>query len=268
MEGEEASNLDDFFAKKDKSKKKGKGKVTTDEIEEKLERKLKKGKSGGKSDKDRRDGTGQSSVLDVKVGEDDGEWKEVEEETTKDYSGLRIQNFQLSQREQEEKERQEREGENGEDGEDSENRGGSQGPWKQTQNKTAPPIIPEPARDTDKDTSKDTSKDTLGTGTKTGKYVPPGARQALRTTGTPLSYTTGGGGSGGQRRKKTAPNVDSQEDFPSLGTASQDASDMVEFERVGRGGGRQIEDPSTQISKLSLENKYGALDSGSSVTNS
>jgi len=194
----------------------------------------------------------------------------VEEETTKDYSGLRIQNFQLSQREQEEKERQEREGENGEDGEDSENRGGSQGPWKQTQNKTAPapPIIPEPARDTDKDTSKDTSKDTLGTGTKTGKYVPPGARQALRTTGTPLSYTTGGGGSGGQRRKKTAPNVDSQEDFPSLGTASQDASDMVEFERVGRGGGRQIEDPSTQISKLSLENKYGALDSGSSVTNS
>jgi len=261
MESENPSNLDDFFAKKDKSKKKSKGKITTDEIEERLERKLKKGKAGGRSDKDRRDGTGTTGVLNVKVGEDDGEWKDVEEETTKDYTGLRIQNFQLSQREQEEKERLEREGENGEEGEDSENRGLTQGPWKQTQAKATPtpPIIPEPAQQETTDLSKDTSKDT---GTKTGRYIPPGARQALKSGTTPLSYSSASG-PGGQRRKKTAPNVDSQEDFPSLATAaSNDPSDQTEFERV-RGGGRSMEDPSSQISKLSLGNKYGALDSSS-----
>jgi len=67
----EDNNLDDFFAKKDKSKKKGKSsKITPDAIEERLERKLKKGKSastGGKKEKERGDTTDGKTggILDV-----------------------------------------------------------------------------------------------------------------------------------------------------------------------------------------------------------
>ena len=53
------------------------------------------------------------------------------------------------------------------------------------------------------------------------KYVPPGARPgAPRATGTPVSSGGGGAvvtGMGGPRRKKNALNVDSQDDFPTLG---------------------------------------------------
>ena len=54
----------------------------------------------------------------------------------------------------------------------------------------------------------------------TGKYVPPGKLLATRTA------ALGGGGvmsgGGGGRKKKNAPDVTSQEDFPTLEDASSD----------------------------------------------
>lgn len=47
---------------------------------------------------------------------------------------------------------------------------------------------------------------------KPGKYVPPGARAAQSSTAmTPTRLTAG------VRKKKTAPNLQSEDDFPTLG---------------------------------------------------
>ena len=53
----------------------------------------------------------------------------------------------------------------------------------------------------------------------TGKYVPPGARHAAAT---PRSSMQARG------RKKTAPNIQSEEDFPTLGVA---APNMPDYDR-------------------------------------
>lgn len=244
--GNEVNDLDDFFAKKDKTKKKSKSKITTDEIEGRLEKKLKKAKSGSSGTKKDKGSSSGGKVLDVRIGDDDTEWKEVESEETKDYSDLRIQNLPTSDRGQDDRD------ENGgyrEEGDEGDGKGGVPGPWKPVNNPPQP-AAPSPVLDEKPPVVE--SKPPESTPAKTGKYVPPGARNTASKV-TPLPAVSVSGGHG--KRKTAAPNVESHADFPTLG---QVASEGPDFQQV-RGGGRRAEDPASQISKLSLENKYGTL---------
>jgi hypothetical protein len=187
--------------------------------------------------------------------EGDEEWNEVEEETEKDYTGLRIQNLQITSKADDD--RQESGLSRNEDGEDGETREAQQGPWKPVPSTssvvpavqpTAPPAAvaaaaaaatpePEPPK-------------------STGKYVPPQMRRTGGETST-VSSSSGGGGRAGRSGKKTAPDVNSQDDFPTLGSVAEPCEGPA-FEKI-RGGARQMDDPASQHMKLSLGNKFGAL---------
>lgn len=65
----EDTNLDDFFAKKDKTKKKTKSRLTPADIETQMEKKLKKKSTVVKKKEKDSANSAQSSVLDVKLEE-------------------------------------------------------------------------------------------------------------------------------------------------------------------------------------------------------
>ncbi|XP_046357426.1 protein CDV3 homolog isoform X1 [Haliotis rufescens] len=244
------ASLDDFFAKKDKSKKKSKAKIIpavgdvlekTDESKPKKERK--------KRDKEKSQTSSNTSQGSTRKVEDDEEWIDFQDETEKDYSGLRIQNLQITKEEEDEREEAE-EMEEGEDGEPKDRQGAASGPWAVSssgQPQVAPgtaPMLgggaqPEPAPQPPKPKEEAPVK-------TTGKYVPPGAR------------SSGGGGSSSAssaqaiRRKKEAPNIKSEVDFPTLGGGRNDGfqdAQEANYEHPGSKRGMQ----------LSLENKFAAL---------
>lgn len=248
------SSLDDFFAKKDKSKKKSKSsKVAAGDIlpkaEDESKKKDKKKKVKEKSQTSTKE-TDNAEGNTIVRGEED-EWKEVEEEKEVDYSGLRIANLQVSEKEGEESEEQGADNaeEDEEDGEGREKREGQQGPWKASSQSTVTPtevMAEEPPK------PKEESK-------PTGKYIPPGQRAAAAAaaSGATPSPTV----PSHLRKKKVAPNIKSEEDFPTLGGAPgkpQPDSDPRSFEKVQHGG-RQMEDPSKVMQQLSLGNKFSAL---------
>lgn len=65
----EDTNLDDFFAKKDKTKKKSKSRLTPADIETQMEKKLKKKTTAIKKKEKDSANSAQSLVLDVKLEE-------------------------------------------------------------------------------------------------------------------------------------------------------------------------------------------------------
>ncbi|KAK1173636.1 hypothetical protein AOXY_G3800 [Acipenser oxyrinchus oxyrinchus] len=149
--GSADKSLDDFFAKRDKKKKKGK------------EQTVAPGPITQKKTKKEKEKSTKNENQDTQQEKDDEEWKEFEQKEV-DYSGLRVHALQLSdEKEEEEYEKEEM----GEDGEMVMVSGGDKisGPW----NKSAPtptaaaPVeveVPEPK--------------------PSGVYRPPGAR--LTTT--------------------------------------------------------------------------------------
>lgn len=249
------NNLDDFFSQKDKRKKKTKAqKFTVDDIlqtKQDYEQKIKTGKSSKKGTKDSANSDG---VVGPKL-EGDDEWVEVEAETEKDYSGLRIQNIQITGKGDDD--RQDGSSQRV-DGDEGEGKDSAQGPWKPLPGSTPAAAVgtpavasvqkkPEPCA---AESAADTPKQS------TGKYVPP---QMRRTQGdTPVVTVTSASSS--RLGKKTAPNVNSQEDFPTLGSAVEPSEG---FEKI-RSGARQIDDPASQHAKLSLGNKFDALDADDS----
>lgn len=238
------SSLDDFFAKKDKSKKKSKSKMAPADVLSKADeaKKVKKKKAQEKTG-----GLGLSIAeqQQMKREEDDEEWKDFEEQKEVDYSGLRIHTLQI--REDEEKEAAEsEEGGDGEDGE--EGREGASGPWnKSTGGGGAAPAQPTPAPATEPEEKKET--------TAPKKYVPPAQRMAATMAAANVN----------KRGKKEAPNIQSEDDFPTLGggpggpsTGSTAAWGARRYEDSAAG---DIESNPGQRrgASLSLENKYAAL---------
>ncbi|KAK0050435.1 protein CDV3 [Biomphalaria pfeifferi] len=230
------SSLDDFFAKKDKSKKKAKAKTVGD-----VDTGLKSTKKEKKSrEKDKQSSSGGVSSLTLNPQEDE-EWKDFEEEKEKDYSGLRIQNLQIT-KEFDEREAAEAD-DNGddEDGENRDRRDGASGPWNksnvQTGSTTTAVSVPQRAEVEKEEPAAKTP----------ARYVPPAQRHAAQTSSTPHFPSS--------RKKKEAPNVNSEEDFPTLGG--------------GPGKGQQysttatgdlIENPHHRKGvNLTLENKFSAL---------
>lgn len=247
------ANLDDFFAKKDKTKKKSKAKYTANDILAQQETETKSKKTGAKKKKakdklSKENPQAKSNSKEDKKAEDE-EWADFQEEEEADYSGLRIKELQISKEEEEERENTEGDDDIEDDGsgEKSTKKSTVQGPWN-IQNAPQPIKEPEPVK-SEPEPIKEPVKD--DTPAKPAKYIPPAARQAALL---PKSIAPQRG------RKKNAPNIQSEEDFPTLGGAGPDPEferNRGTYEQV-RGGHRQSDDHKQSV-KLQLGNKFDAL---------
>lgn len=265
------ADLDDFFAKKDRKKSKGKKFATADEIAKKLE------ETGKRSEKIKKEKPLQS------IGGQDGddpnniqqedEWKDFEEEK-KDYTGLKIQNITLTEDGGEDG------GESGdidEDGGLEENEAGemvprkkvSSGPWKvvtQVPNVQEDPL--NVTTDSDK-TSEEERPSARGSGISSGSgssgsYLPPHKRSQPHPTthSSPRNV-----------KSRAAPDVNSEEMFPTLaaGKSAEAAGpwsrkkrdESIGFEEVrnSKSHSSRYSDTAARMTpgKLSLGNKFGAL---------
>lgn len=266
------SSLDQFFAKKDKSKKKTKGMATTDQAGKKTE------DSGGKNsdksvkkDREKQDNsTGKVPSVIASLEQGDEEWNDFEEEKEVDYSGLRIQALTIAEKEKEEQELRDQQDEDGEDGCPS---SGDQqsGPWKMAaasaqQGQVSSPPEPEPEPEVPPPRIEPEPKEAPKSGQPKAAYVPP----HLRSGG---SRSTTSGPSAARRLAGGRQTYDftSEDQFPTLGAAVEtprwgparqgpDAPDRS-FTSV-KHGLRNREDPSQQHIQLDLENKYSALHQG------
>lgn len=260
------ADLDDFFAKKDRKKSKGKKFATADEIAKKLE------ETGRRAEKLKKEKLQTSQINEVdeqgNAVQDEDEWREFEEEK-KDYSGLKIQNLTLAEYDSAE------EGGSGGEGEDEggmeENEAGemvpkkkSQGPWRVVTSTTAPAAEEVPAEPEPPQTQPPPPQP------QTGSYVPP----ALR--GQPKQPAF----SNLRLRRKVAPDVKSEELFPTLSAAVTQEKESTANPWSKRKGGKdetnvvgggfeevrnskshtaRYEPPHLQARSLALGNKFGAL---------
>lgn len=250
------SSLDQFFAKKDKSKKKAKGKVTSEQIAKKMEDSGKTAEKTVKKDKDKQENSsGKLSVTIPSLAQAEEEWNDFEEEKEVDYSGLRIQALTIAEKEKEEEAAREQQDE---DGEDSQQAGDQQsGPWKVQQQQQAaaaqqrppsPPAEPEPQAPPPK-TEPEPKEPTRSA------YRPPHLR-----SGAAMRSTTSQG-----PRRPVRENYDftSEEQFPTLGAAVDAKAPRPEYADHSftsvKHGLRNREDPTHHHLQLDLENKYSAL---------
>ncbi|KAM8921849.1 protein CDV3 homolog isoform 3-T3 [Lycaon pictus] len=173
--------------------------------------------------------------VDVRRGDED-EWKEFEQKEV-DYSGLRVQAMQISEKEEDDNEKREDPGDNWEEG--GGGGGGvekSSGPWNKTAPVQAPPAAvivtetPEPAM-------------------TSGVYRPPGAR--LTTT---------------RKTPQGPPEIYSDTQFPSLQSTAKHVESRKDkemeksFEVVRHKTRGRDEVSKNQALKLQLDNQYAVLE--------
>ncbi|KAM5157005.1 protein CDV3 homolog [Mantella aurantiaca] len=230
----EERSLDDFFAKRDKKKKKEKGNVAAsrgaarppDGAHSNLV------SLGGGPKNIKRDKSGRGEAQDNHQEKEDDEWKEFEQKEV-DYSGLRIHSLQISnEKEDEEGEKKE------EQGTEWEEAGGygsdkTQGPW----NKAAPAQptvnlvteVVEPAQ-------------------PSGVYRPPAARVSTAP-----------------RKPQGPPEIFSDTQFPSLQATAKhiesrrDKEMEKTFEIVKHKNRAREEATKNQALRLQLDNQYAVL---------
>ncbi|KAM7063263.1 protein CDV3 homolog isoform 5-T5 [Molossus nigricans] len=167
----EERSLDNFFAKRDKKKKKERSNRAASAAGAAGGSSGTAGSAGSGAGAGARPGDGGTAgaagpgAATKAVTKDEDEWKEFEQKEV-DYSGLRVQAMQISEKEEDDSEKREDPGDNWEEG--GGGGGGlekSSGPWNKTAPVQAPPApvieTPEPAM-------------------TSGVYRPPGAR--LTTT--------------------------------------------------------------------------------------
>ncbi|XP_076241187.1 protein CDV3 homolog [Calliopsis andreniformis] len=238
------ADLDDFFAKKDRKKAKGKKFTTTEEIAKKLEE---TGKRLGKSKS--KDKPLNPEGEETQQTEDEDEWRDFEEEK-KDYTGLKIGNLTLNESLDVESDDEKGTGDNSSDGESGEGGTKHSGPWKKPELPPQPEVVEPPPPPPPVTTSAGSS------------YKPPHLRNMPPVAASPR-----------QRGKNIAPDIHSEEYFPTLNSKQQPGvessgpwgrrkRDEGTFEEVrNKGGSRSysMPDAQAQAPKLSLGNKYGAL---------
>ncbi|XP_019630089.1 PREDICTED: protein CDV3 homolog [Branchiostoma belcheri] len=256
---EDAKSLDDFFAKKDKSKgKKKKGKISTDVLAKELEGPGKKKATKKKKEKGEKVDKGPSK--EGSPVEEDADWIQIEEPGEKDYSGLRIASLNISEQRQEEQEPSpEEEQEYDEAGEPLPPReSAQQGPWKMLSGgeqpsavAEAPPPEPSPA------------PAPAAAGAAPSKYIPPSLRAAMAAQESRATPSW----SGRQRGSRAPPEITSEQHFPSLAASLQDkppgmgqrraAEENRQFSTVTRGA-RGVGGPEKNA-PLETQNPYAAL---------
>ncbi|XP_059124459.1 protein CDV3 homolog isoform X1 [Peromyscus eremicus] len=178
---------------------------------------------------------GSSGSAGKAVTKDEDEWKEFEQKEV-DYSGLRVQAMQISEKEDDDNEKREDPGDNWEEGGGGSGVEKSSGPWNKTAPVQAPPApvivteTPEPAM-------------------PSGVYRPPGAR--LTTT---------------RKTPQGPPEIYSDTQFPSLQSTakhveSRKDKEMEKSFEVVRHKNRGREEVSkNQALKLQLDNQYAVLE--------
>ncbi|XP_075218705.1 protein CDV3 homolog [Lycorma delicatula] len=255
------ADLDDFFAKKDRKKSKGKKFATADEIAKKLEE---TGKRTEKTKKEKLQSSAGQDGEDPNLGnQEEDEWKDFEEEK-KDYTGLKIQNLTI---ESEAGDEGIDDGEDGEDGEMEENEAGElvpkrkvqAGPWKFVAQPQIQEEIPE-IKPVEKKPAEEVS--TKGT---SGSYVPPHVRNLAQQ---PSHHNPR------LLKSKAAPDVNNEDLFPTLSAAKnaepatgawgrKRRDDGIGFEEVrnSKSHSSRYSDTAAKMTpgKLALDNKYGAL---------
>ncbi|XP_074844369.1 protein CDV3 homolog isoform X3 [Carettochelys insculpta] len=158
----EERSLDDFFAKRDKKKRREKGSRGAAAAASSAT--SASSVAGGARPAEGGSGAAASSASSAKaVAKEEDEWKEFEQKEEIDYSGLRVQSMQISEKEDDEGEKREEPGDNWEEAGSGVDR--ASGPW----NKTAPVQAP--------------IAETIVTETpepvqSSGVYRPPGARES------------------------------------------------------------------------------------------
>jgi len=229
------ADLEDFFAKRDKKKKKA-PKFEADDVAKILEKKrVDMGKSSYQPSAESTD-----PVSEYKAQEDDDEWREAVEHTP-DFTGLKIQDLVEENSEDEENETA------------AEAEAQKEGPWKRPKasavvepvappqpiaTPTAIPIEPQAAADAgDEAKTPEVEKVIDAAPAPASKYVPihlrnkpavagsgPGSAPSVEPAGkyVPIHLRGQSGSSGSSsstpyRPKKTAPNIDDKNFFPSLG---------------------------------------------------
>ncbi|XP_014487463.1 PREDICTED: protein CDV3 homolog [Dinoponera quadriceps] len=258
------ADLDDFFAKKDRKKAKGKKFTTTDEVAKKLE------ETGKRLEKPKlKEKPANPEGEESQQTEDEDEWKEFEEEK-KDYSGLKIGHLTVNDSIDAESDDERGTGENNSDGESGERGTKHTGPWKKPD---LPPEVPEvatpPAPPPAAATAAATAATTTTTTTTGSSYIAPHLRNIIAFINSNPNYNISG-----PRGRNTAPDIHSEEYFPTLNAKPQPQNngsgpwgsrrkrDEGAFEEVrNRGGSRSynVQDSQAQAPKLSLGNKYSAL---------
>ncbi|XP_065342815.1 protein CDV3 homolog [Cloeon dipterum] len=204
------ADLDDFFAKKDK--KKSKGKVgprftTVEQVARRLEEPPGPAAAAPRPrpKKESKDGeSGQQS-------HEEDEWREFEEEK-KDYSGLRIQNMQLSEAD---------EGGAASDNDTDAAETGQRGAWQSA------PAAPKDSDDDDDDvavpepTPAPPPPSAAPTGASAGgSYVPPHLRNASASSPSSSSSSSGNIGMGRNSRSRAAPDITNEAYFPTLSSTT------------------------------------------------
>ncbi|XP_059519905.1 protein CDV3 homolog isoform X2 [Myotis daubentonii] len=239
----EERSLDNFFAKRDKKKKKERSNRAASAAGA-------TGAAGGSSGAAGAAGSGAgvgarpgdggtagaagSGAATKTVTKDEDEWKEFEQKEV-DYSGLRVQAMQISEKEEDDSEKREDPGDNWEEG--GGGGGGvekSSGPWNKTAPVQAPPApvveTPEPAM-------------------TSGVYRPPGAR--LTTT---------------RKTPQGPPEIYSDTQFPSLQSTAKHVESRKDkemeksFEVVRHKTRGRDEVSKNQALKLQLDNQYTVLE--------
>lgn len=237
------ADLDDFFAKKDRKKAKGKKFTTTEEIAKKLE------ETGKRIEKPKpKEKPTNPEGEEVQQVEEEDEWREFEEEK-KDYSGLKIGNLQVTESTDAESDDGRGTGENSSDGESGEPGTKHSGPWKKPELPPQTEVEPEVQQKPEKQVTS-------------SSYKAPHLRNQSSSVASPR-----------QRAKNIAPDIKSEEYFPSLSSKQQQSNEPSgpwnrrkrednTFEEVRNKGSSRtmtVHETQSQGPKLSLGNKYGAL---------
>ncbi|XP_053455569.1 protein CDV3 homolog isoform X1 [Nycticebus coucang] len=248
----EERSLDNFFAKRDKKKKKERSSRAASSAGAAGSAGGSSGAAGaaggaaGAGPRSGDGGTGSAGAASAgaagpgaatkAVTKEEDEWKEFEQKEV-DYSGLRVQAMQISEKEEDDNEKREDPGDNWEEG--GGGGGGiekSSGPWNKTAPVQAPPApvivteTPEPAM-------------------TSGVYRPPGAR--LTTT---------------RKTPQGPPEIYSDTQFPSLQSTAKHVESRKDkemeksFEVVRHKNRGRDEVSKNQALKLQLDNQYAVLE--------
>uniref|UniRef100_A0A6B2E8L2 Protein CDV3 homolog n=1 Tax=Phlebotomus kandelakii TaxID=1109342 RepID=A0A6B2E8L2_9DIPT len=224
------ADLDDFFAKKDKKKSKVKKFTTADDLVKKLEDTSKKVETKPKTR-----GAGNEEEFNSQVRED--EWKDFEEER-KDYSGLKIGQLTLNEEEHHTDGDQGSEAQSDTEG-NAEAGDRKKGPWNAVQEKAAAAAPPQPPPP-------------VAAPAQPNIYRPPAlqsqlAKVRLREMGS-----------------RVAPDISSEEYFPSLGAAPPKPEAPKKkldpgFEEVRHGSRSARPSEVTKSSPVTIGNRFHSL---------
>ncbi|XP_064094203.1 protein CDV3 homolog isoform X6 [Macrobrachium nipponense] len=243
------SDLDSFFAKKDKKKVKGKKFTTSDEIARRLEESEKKDqiqvlKSKVEPVRKLEEPSEDSPVVEDPPQKEEEEWNDFEDDKDKDLTNLKINKLQIEDEEDLGGGSADDDGEKGEHGDKRD------GVWK-TESMQQPAPAPVTTIEPEE----------KGRPTINSSYVPPHMRN---TSASPLPKST-------PRRNKTAPDINNEMAFPSLSDA-QAANPMGAWgkKRFNNEGFESVRHGSTRVMaedhappKLSTANRFDALSDNS-----